>query len=959
MNGTEQRPLRGTATPSRAARSRPSTSIGEGQRSIGSAGSADRLPPASVPHGPALNISSGEHTLSSSIAISSDTASLSMEDSSSAVNAPAAAAATTAVAAADVLRTVPLPQWQDASSSLVAADPAATTGGAWSATATVTAAAAAATVPSVSSSSLLPREWRCSIDFSHEIETRAEAELHQLWTTLWCAVHSEAALTAALAGPRTHWNPYRPTRGGQEVREEVLNSEVAEFKEMIPTDSLYLHGTSMKLDERITHGPSLAAPKATSTTSPHRPAHRSKQMRGALAQGKENDEEVLLLDCSSVDLHPPSLLTLAGPLGKEAGAEARYTEAWWSAHRADGAAALLQYLWEAVVVPFYVSGPTSATSPSVVSTALGAGPTTNTSATLSPARAEEDRDEKDVSGTVTAFGPVREAKYNWALESGLRSSSPSGAQTPLSADEAKFGSNGNGRSSSPLARTQRLGCGLPLHSVHNHPDVVSDDSLEVEVLEDSDGPCRKTPNEGEHRTQLPARLNRDHTAGPLRVQPAQHHQRRHKRPSTAGVQAAVLSIVEDIPLRVPIPVSRNSAALPAKQRARSARTNDAPTPASRSTTASSVTTVSGSTRMTTDGRGWRWTKTPTLRTTATDSPVDVSLKAPMPKTTFATQQRPPTAQPVASRSGRVTSSSSSAHTSAAPPPSGGGDGGGGPVGSAADTTTATNNNGTATTTVARKTDESRSGTSAAPAEPKKAAQGSTLRSQRPPRQLNSGLNGSANRALQLLELRSRSTSRSPYVQRIPSPFTPTALPPPPHSLSSVGGAEGPRRRQRLRASPQLDETCKVSDAKVAQRRGRLSPVAAVVPPHEKHRRHVHLYGDDNRNKNSAPTHPRSAAPRAHHDARAGEEPRTTAPIAFTTDGSERVTPVARLAPLRETAAHFATPQTRPAVVSESVSGALALGRTPSAKLCRQEKRAQRVSSPEIKATVQRPTTAQP
>lgn len=83
--------------------------------------------------------------------------------------------------------------------------------------------------------------------FTGDMEERTQRELQALWDTLWRHTHSEEALRAALAGPRIGWNPYRPARGGHNVRAAILNAEVAELQSVIPTDCLYVAGSPMTL----------------------------------------------------------------------------------------------------------------------------------------------------------------------------------------------------------------------------------------------------------------------------------------------------------------------------------------------------------------------------------------------------------------------------------------------------------------------------------------------------------------------------------------------------------------------------------------------------------------------------------------------------------------------------------------------------------------------------------------
>lgn len=89
-------------------------------------------------------------------------------------------------------------------------------------------------------------------DFVTKMERLMQEELAGLWRHLSEGMRSEEMLEAALNGPKADWNPYRGARGGANLRREVLNSEIAEFKQWIPTDALSLTGT------RIARGPAEA-----------------------------------------------------------------------------------------------------------------------------------------------------------------------------------------------------------------------------------------------------------------------------------------------------------------------------------------------------------------------------------------------------------------------------------------------------------------------------------------------------------------------------------------------------------------------------------------------------------------------------------------------------------------------------------------------------------------------------
>ncbi|KPA81775.1 hypothetical protein ABB37_04055 [Leptomonas pyrrhocoris] len=895
MNGTKQRPLRdATAAHSRPHHRHAPFSVGEGHH-VSGAGSADRQAPSSAPRRPSLS-TSGDHTFSSSIAISSDTADVSPELSARAFNSPPDTSGSTAVATA-ASKGRQSPYWWGASTSLLSDSSAATV------TATAAAPLAAPGGPS-DSSCVVSQGLRCSIDFSHEIEWRAEAELQQLWVTLWCATHSEAALAAALDGPRAPWNPYRPLRGGQGVREEVLNSEVAEFREMVTVDSLYLQGTAIQPGTHLVH----SAPSAT--TSPHRPPKKTKDGHAALQQREQSEEEVFTEDNSSATLHLPPMQPLASSAGAEVEVDAHYTEAWWAAHRADGEAALFCYLWEAVVVPFY-------TAPSAVVFPLPFASldlaTTAADATLTLACADV-KEEKDASGVVTAFWPTKEDKRNWVVESGRRSVSPTCVRTPLSVGDGE-----SDRGVSSLARTQRSGGGLPFYLTED-VNVVSDDSLEVEVLEDD----KTNENDGLKTEETPhsAKLTRQqHMAPSTRIRPERRNSRRHDRPSTAGIQATALSPSEATLLGMPIPVSVSGAALAAKQRARSARTDEG----------ASIPTSSSLVQPNAAGRGWRSSKMPTLRTTFAESLAELTMDAPLPKPASVTRQRPPTAQPVVSKSRRVASPSASAQARAAHSVhSHASNKDDRATGSRTTTTAATTTfaAGVKTPTAASAA-VPRTGTSS-PGR-RNAGGGNALQSQRPPRQLPSGGNEAINHALQLLELRDRPTSRSPLAQCRPFP-------------SASAAPLDAHRKGRSRTSPQLDDVQEVSGVKESPPRSHLSLVTAA-PQQKRRLRHVH---DHTSSTNSA-----SCPPTVQ-----GEEVKK-APTMLGLGGSEKLVYKERLAPLREPTASSDTLRKRSPALLEMQRGAAAAGRTPSPGSQRRKKGGAPRSSSENKRNVQhRPTTAQ-
>lgn len=915
MDGPELPSERAIAALARPRRSRPSTSVAEPSRA---GGSAARHAPSSVPRGPSLSFSGDPNTLSSSIALSSDTASVSLEASTSAVATPALSAG----GGSEARR----PLWWGALSSLRTDDP-----GFVSAT---TAATAATPKAGLTASSLVPPEWRCSIDFSHEVESRAEAELQQLWATLWSATHSEAALQTALAGPQAAWNPYRPARGGQEVREEVLNSEVAEFKAMIPMDSLYVRGSAVAVPDRR-----AMQNAATAATSPHRPPHKSK--RGGAAEAARRGEELLVMDDSGVDARPPVPRHPGGPTNTTAAAAVQTSS--WAAQQQEAEAALFRYLWTAVVVPFYAEEPATSVSAAFPPMALRTSEDTGASLTLTPA------EDKDGSGVVTAFWPTREDKRNWALTSPPASSSLSSSHA--SVREAEDAAAGGGKPNSPLARTQRTATATTAAAFARYPtddlDVISDDSLEVEVLDERDD---VRPAD----THTPVKPKRESTAGPSLARPARRASRRTERPSTAGVQASVLSPGAETALGTPGSAAPTGATpAPAKQRARSARTDDAAGGVGGATTAAAAAagparretkrTASPPLPTTSGGRVLRWAHTPTLRTTVAETAEEALMDAPPPKPLSSARRRPPTAQPLVSRSKRVASPSGGAQ----PPPQQQQQHGASAPTSAGDKHNTGNTHGTsATVRSAASATAARSGV-ASPGRRQQHMQqdaggisSGPPRVQRPQRQLNASVNGAASHALQLLELRSRATTRSPYGQRLPSP-APTITTP------LAFADEAPRWRKNHRNTI-LSDTGEVVTTGDGGRHGQLSPMMAPGQGQQRQQRRKH---------NVQPPSISGKQLAGQREESGAVQPSVTLVVG---NAEERlVMPKARLAPLREVAAGSATSQNRHAT-PEAQRGTSALGRTPSAKARRHGKGGtQRSTSKEAKkAALQRPTTAQ-
>ncbi|CAG9584170.1 conserved hypothetical protein [Leishmania major strain Friedlin] len=397
---------------------------------------------------------------------------------------------------------VPLPLWGDASASH-----------------SVQGRGEVQSIASVSS------EWRTSLDFAQQLDIKAEKELHALWSALWAATHSEAALQTALESRRASWNPYRPVRGGPEVKAEILHSEVVEFQAMVPTDSLYLRGVAAQLPASSSAG--SVSPRnsisriSNSWVSPVSP-HGTGGQRNAAKSKADAEEEVLVMDGpSAVAFRSPSTPVTSLTRGSP----------WWAVRRAESEAALFHYMWEAVVVPYYASMPAAFFSAALP----GDGAATQSSGSLMPfAPRREEREDREASGVVTAFGATREKVRKWSFEACRRSSSPSSAN--MSPAQKRDPSSVGGARFSTLAtvRPPRLGSGGVSHVVASRDlDIVSEDSLEVEVLEENKGSSPVSPTHA--ASPLGKGSDRSAATPDPAAAPAERSGQRKQRPSSACV----------------------------------------------------------------------------------------------------------------------------------------------------------------------------------------------------------------------------------------------------------------------------------------------------------------------------------------------------------------------------------------------------------------------------------------
>ncbi|GET93713.1 hypothetical protein, conserved [Leishmania tarentolae] len=380
-------------------------------------------------------------------------------------------------------------------------------------------------------------EWRTSLDFAQQLDIKAEKELDALWSSLWIATHSKAALQTALESRRASWNPYRPVRGGPEVKAEILHSEVAEFQAMVPTDSLYLRGVAV---QPPASSPPLSASLWDSTSrvsnswvSPVFP-HGTGGQACATKDKRKTEDEVLVMDGPyAVDVWPQSV-TLTSPTRGSS---------WWAVRRSESEAVLFRYMWEAVVVPYYASMPSAFFSAAL----LGDGEVVHDSGSLMPFVPDfEEREDKDASTVFTAFGITREGVRKWSLGAYRRSSSPS--STSVSPVKKPDPSNVGGAQFSMLktVRAHHPGSGGGSHLMASRDlDIVSDDSLEVEVLEENKDSIHVPPK----HTTSPVAKEGDQSGEPpgLATAPTKRRGQRRQRPSTACVHVLAttpLDVVE-------------------------------------------------------------------------------------------------------------------------------------------------------------------------------------------------------------------------------------------------------------------------------------------------------------------------------------------------------------------------------------------------------------------------------
>ncbi|CBZ26474.1 conserved hypothetical protein [Leishmania mexicana MHOM/GT/2001/U1103] len=740
----------------------------------------------------------------------------------------------------------------------------------------------------VQSIATVSSEWRTSLDFAQQLDIKAEKELHALWSALWAATHSEAALQTALESRRTSWNPYRPVRGGPEVKAEILHSEVVEFHAMVPTDSLYLRGVAAQPTASSPGG--SVSPRdsisrvSNSWVSPVYP-HGTGGQRNA-ANSKADAEEVLVMDGpAAAVVRSPSTPVTSLTRGSS----------WWAVRRAESEAALFHYMWEAVVVPYYASMPAAFFSAALP----GDGAATQTSGSLmSFVPRREEWEDREASGMVTAFGETREKVRKWSFEACRFSSSPPSMDVspvqkrdPFSIGRARF-------SALAAVRAQRPGSGGASHVMGSRDlDIVSEDSLEVEVLEESQGSSRVPPR---HATS-PVGKGGDRSAATAgaAVAPAERRGQRKQRPSTACLHILTTTPLDVLATDKP-PQGSTHASTSTQQRAASAYSESVQIAgtlsAPRSGAAASVSMRGGLFKKASSRKG-----VPLFHTTAKvsgNAPKTSSVSPPR----MATQPPPSRVQPQAAEGVRADSPVAvvAAGDDHKPPQR---------VHPASGLTRARGGRTTARAARGKASPAARSAS-------RTASLARTSHADRTTVSPTTSTNASAQHALQLLDLHSRHTVRSPVLQRNPS-------------LISKAAREI-ERGTSAKAEPTPPEV----PAPHPQRCGFVSPMQ--LPCRSKRRRH------DEQVKKLV-------------------ESERDAPVGF--DLSEKILPNSQLRPPREVAAHSAsTERHRPtAPNSRGAANATASPAVRNSSIsARQPGKAPQRSSSKAKAASaaqKRPTTA--
>ncbi|KAG5489045.1 hypothetical protein JIQ42_00666 [Leishmania sp. Namibia] len=622
-------------------------------------------------------------------------------------------------------------------------------------------------------------EWRTSLDFAQQLDIKAEKELQALWSALWSATHSEATLQTALESRQTQWNPYRPVRGGPEVKAEILRSEVAEFQAMVARDSLYLRGVAVlppttspvgsvsPLDSSVRARNSWALPILSRGSGEQR----------RMATGKADPaEEVFVMDGPSAVAFQSQSTPATSPT-REFTEAALHNASWWAVRRAESEAALFYYIWEAVVVPYYASMPVAL----FVASRHSDRASTPTSGSLMPfVPLLAARDDRDASGLVTAFGTVREEVQKWSYEACRRSSSPPLAIVSSVQKRDPFCGGGTQLPLVATARAQRRDSGGVSRVVASGDfDVVSDDSLEVEVLGNSSSSGlrqRSVPSSEKGHDQNGVTL---HSAGTT----PERNDQGGQRLSIASVHGLTSTPVEVLAVDTAPHGSSDAATSSTRQRALLGRCEGVSIPGITSVSRSgTIAGASTSVRGTLFGKAASRRQVP-LFSSSTQALANVQRTASPPPQRASAHPRLPRVQQLTTEGGRAGSPAvvAAAEDDHRPPPQ-------------AHPATGTS-----------KTRGSRATTSAARGKASPAAR-SASHTDRAAMSPTTGTTASAQHALQLLDLHCRSTLRSPMRQRNPSP------------ISNAARETGKKKAMAAESGP--PELC----APRPQRCGILSPV---------------------------------------------------------------------------------------------------------------------------------------
>ncbi|KAG5464462.1 hypothetical protein LSCM1_00651 [Leishmania martiniquensis] len=744
-------------------------------------------------------------------------------------------------------------------------------------------------------------ELRTSLDFAQQLDIEAEKELHALWWALWSATHSEAMLKSALQSRQTQWNPYRPVRGGPEVKAEILRSEVAEFQAMVPRDSLYIRGVAVLPPTSSSTG-SVSRADSNATVRNPWPSPialcGSGEPRKTVTSKPTVAEETLVIDGPSAMGVVSQSAPATSPTLDSPGAVV-HDSAWWAVRCAESAAALFHYIWEAAVVPYYASMP----SAFFVASRHSDGAATQTSGSLlSFVPLLAARDDRDSSGLVTAFGTTREEVQKTSCDARRHLSPPLSTALPVQKRNL-FSRDDIQLPFVETARAQRCGTSVVSHVVAPHDFDISDDSLEVEVLDENIGSSIGGLQQdtmvftGKKHDQNAATLD------PAETRPKRNGQEGH-RPSTASVHGANTTLVEVRALDKAPRELTEAATSTAQQRAALDRSQSVSIPATMTVSHSGAIAISSaSAGGALFGKPASRREVPLFLTTAKALTNAPRASSPLALRASAHQRLSRLQQQTTDAEGAAFPAEVTAAEVDERPPQRVYPGSG---------TSQTRGNRAAASSARGKA------SSAARINSRTASAARASHMGRAEMSLATGTASSAQHALQLLDKRSRSTLRSQVRQRNPSPVS--------------NAARAAEKSKSMMAELSPPQTC----ASRAQRRGILSPVQ--LPLHGKQQR-------------------------AAGQAKKREGSETSAPASFGLSG--KMPPSARLGPLREAAVHSASTELRrPAALSSTgIPNANVFSpatRNTSVGARRSGKAPQRSLSKSkcVPETQQRPTTAQ-